>query len=228
MNELSPQEDIVIACRVLEQAGQADMVWGHVSVRDVQGRGIWLKGSNLGFNEVRSSDVILLSWEGEILEGTAGRHVEYPIHLEIMRVRPDVNAVVHTHPLYSIAFAATGRPLLALSHDACHFVPPDIARFVLTGDLIRTAELGRDLAHCLHHRNAVLIPHHGIVTVGTNLGRAVAAATHLERACQISLLAGDDAQPSSDEEALQKRERSVRHLTMAWDYLARSLPTTED
>jgi ribulose-5-phosphate 4-epimerase/fuculose-1-phosphate aldolase len=67
------------------------------------------------------------------------------------------------------------------------------------------------------------MPHHGIVTVGSNLGTAVAAATHLERACQISLLAGEGAQPSPDEEALQKRERSERHLEMAWDYLARTV-----
>jgi L-fuculose-phosphate aldolase len=224
MAKISPQEEIVTACRVLEIAGQADMVWGHVSVRDEQGRGLWLKGSNLGFDEVQETDVILLSWDGEILEGTAGRHVEYPIHTEILRARPDVNAVVHTHPLYSVAFAATGRPLLALSHEACHFVPPDIARFLKTGDLIRTPELGEDLARCIADRNAVLIPHHGIVTVGTSLGTAVAAATHLERACQIALLAGEDAQPSSDEEALQKRERSERHLTMAWNYLARTVP----
>ena len=130
LKDVSPRQQIVTACRVLENAGQADMVWGHVSVRDQQGRGLWLKGSNLGFDEVQERDVILLSWEGEVIEGTAGRHVEYPIHLEIMRWRPDVNAVVHTHPLYSVAFAATGRPLLALSHEACHFVPPDIARFL--------------------------------------------------------------------------------------------------
>ena len=226
LKDVSPRQQIVTACRVLENAGQADMVWGHVSVRDQQGRGLWLKGSNLGFDEVQERDVILLSWEGEVIEGTAGRHVEYPIHLEIMRLRPDVNAVVHTHPLYSVAFAATGRPLLALSHEACHFVPPDIARFLNTGDLIRTPQLGQDLAHCLGERNAVLIPHHGIVTVGTDLGKAVAAATHLERACQIALLTGDGARPSSDEEALQKRERSDRHLTMAWDYLARTVPKT--
>jgi ribulose-5-phosphate 4-epimerase/fuculose-1-phosphate aldolase len=224
MTDASPEQQIVTACRVLEVAGQADMVWGHVSVRDEQGRGLWLKGSNLGFDEVQESDVILLSWDGEVLEGSAGRHVEYPIHLEVMRVRSDVNAVVHTHPLYSVAFAATARPLLALSHEACHFVPPDIARFLQTGDLIRSRELGVDLARCLGDRNAVLIPHHGIVTVGTDLGRAVAAATHLERACQIALLAGEDAVPSSDEEALQKRERSERHLGMAWDYLSRTLP----
>jgi hypothetical protein len=40
------------------------------------------------------------------------------------------------------------------------------------------------------------------------------------------LLAGDGAQPSSDEEALRKRERSDRHLTMAWEYLARTVPKT--
>ena len=224
MIEGAPRLEIVTACRVLEAAGQADMVWGHVSVRDVEGRGLWLKGSNLGFDEVQESDVILLSWGGEVLEGTAGRHIEYPIHLEIMRSRADVNAVVHTHPLYSVAFAATGRPLMALSHEACHFVPPNIARFLQTGDLIRTPALGEDLTRCLGDRNAVLIPHHGIVTVGTDLGRAVAAATHLERACQISLLAGEYALPSSDDEALQKRERSERHLTMAYNYLARTLP----
>lgn len=224
MKETTPQQDIVTACRVLEIAGQADMVWGHVSIRDAEGRGLWLKGSNLGFDEVQESDVILISLDGEVLEGSAGRHIEYPIHTEIMKARPDVNAIVHTHPLYSVAFAATGRPLLALSHEACHFVPPDIARFLQTGDLIRTAQLGVDLAQCLGDRNAVLIPHHGIVTVGSDLGQAVAAATHLERACQIALLAGEGAQPSSDEEALQKRERSARHLSMAWNYLSRTVP----
>src|SRR5579862_5917523 len=123
------RRDVVLACRVLEAAGQADMVWGHVSIRDPEGRGVWLNGSHLGFDEVTEDDVILLGWDGETLEGSAGRHIEYPIHTEIMARRPEVNAVVHTHPLYSIAFAATGWPLKALSHEGSHFVPPDIARF---------------------------------------------------------------------------------------------------
>jgi hypothetical protein len=96
-----------------------------------------------------------------------------------------VNAVVHTHPLHSIAFAATGRPLQALSHEGSHFVPPDVSRFDLTGDLVRTPEVGQALADTLGDRLAVLMPRHGITTVGTDVGQAVAAATHLERACQI-------------------------------------------
>ena len=220
---MNPRAEIVTACRVLEQAGQADMVWGHVSIRDPDGRGVWLKGSNLGFDEVTEEQVILLDWDGEILEGEAGRHVEYPIHTEIMARRSNVNAVVHTHPLYSIAFAATGWPLRALSHEGSHFVPPDIGRFDLTGDLVRTPDLGRALAETLGERLGVLMPHHGITTVGTDVGEAVAAATHLERACQIALLAGPDAAGSSDEEALEKRRRSARHLAMAWAYLSRTV-----
>jgi L-ribulose-5-phosphate 4-epimerase len=217
------RRDVVTACRVLLAAGQADMVWGHVSIRDPLGRGLWLKGSNLGFDELDEEGLILLSLEGEVLEGSAGRHLEYPIHTELMARRPDVNAVVHTHPLYSIAFASTGWPLRALSHEATHFVPPDIARFTKTGDLVRTRELGQALAETLGDRLGVLMPHHGITTVGRDVGEAVAAATHLERACQIALLAGPDAEGSPDAEALAKRERSARHLAMAWAYLARTV-----
>ena len=67
------------------------------------------------------------------------------------------------------------------------------------------------------------MPHHGITTAGRDVGEAVAAATHLERACQIALLAGKDAIASPDEEALAKRERSARHLAMAWAYLSRTV-----
>ena len=193
-----------------------------MSARERTGRGVWLKGSHLGFDEVRPDDVILVSWDGEVLEGTAGRHIEYPIHTEIMRRRPDVNAVVHTHPVYSVAFAATGWPLKALSHEGCYFVPPDVARFTVTGDIVSTRELGEALADCVGERNAALMPHHGIVTVGRSVGEAVACATHLERACQIALLAGKDAIPSPDAEALQKRETFDHRMSLSWDYFART------
>lgn len=213
---------IVAACRVLQAAGQADMVWGHVSVRDADGRGVWLKGSGLGFDEVTEADCVLLSWSGEILAGTAGRHVEYPIHTELMAARPDVGGIVHTHPLYSVAFASLGRPLRALSHEGAQFVPPDVPRFTKTGDLISSAELGRDLARVLGARSAALMPRHGIVTVAPALGEAVGAAVHLERACQIELLAGPAAQGSSAEEAAGKRGRARNRFRLVWEYLERT------
>lgn len=221
---MTPQELIVRACRVLEAAGQGDMVWGHVSVRDDQGRGVWLKGSHLGFDEVTPATVVLLGWDGVILDGDASRHIEYPIHTEIMRARGDVNAVVHTHPLHSIAFAATGRPFKALSQEGMHFVAPAIPRFEVTGDLVRTPELGVALADALGDRLGILMPHHGITTAGRSVGDTVAAAVHLERACRIQLLAGAEAVAGSDEEARRQREQAgARHLSAAWDYLSRTV-----
>lgn len=219
--ERSPQEQVVAACRVLAAAGHADAVWGDVSVRDELDRGAWLPAADLGFDEVTADDVILVSWEGDVIAGDGGCPLEYPIHTEVMRARPGVHSVVHTHPLYALAFAATGRPLKALSHEGSHFVPPDIARFD-TAELVSTPELGSALAAALGDRLALLMPRHGITTAGRDVGEAVAAATHLERACQIALLAGPGAIGSPDEEALRKRERSYRHFSMAWAYLSRT------
>jgi L-ribulose-5-phosphate 4-epimerase len=218
------REQVSLGCRVLDLEDQGDLVWGHVSARDPEGRGVWMKASTYGFDEVGPDEVILVSRDGEVLEGDGRRHVEYPLHTEAMAARPDVNAVVHTHPLYSVAFAATGQPLKALSHEGMHFVPPAIPRFEETGDLVRTPELGVSLAETLGDKLGVLMPRHGITTVGGNVGDAVAAAVHLERACQIQLLAGPDAVEGPDEEALLKREQSgARHLSMAWEYLSRTV-----
>ena len=212
---------IAAACRVLQAAGQGDMIWGHVSVRDAGGRGVWLKGAGLGFDEVTEADCVLLSWDGDILAGSAGRHVEYPIHTELMAARPDIGGVVHTHPVHAIAFGVLGRPLRALSHEGALLTPPDVPRFTRTGDVVSTAGLGRDLAAALGDRNAVLMPRHGIATTGATLGEAVGIAVHLERACQIELLAGPDAQGSSEAEALAKRGRVRNRFEQAWTYLER-------
>ena len=48
---------------------QGDFVWGHVSARDPDGRGVWMKASTLGFDEIGPEQVILVSWDGDVLEG---------------------------------------------------------------------------------------------------------------------------------------------------------------
>lgn len=184
-----------------------------------------MKPAGLGFDEVRPERVILVSWDGDVLQGDERRHVEYPIHTELMRARPDVDAVVHTHAPWAVAFAATAQPLRPISHEGALFAPPDIARFTQTGDLIRTAALGRDLAAVVGGASAALMPHHGIVTCGADVPSAVTTAIFLDRACRSNLraLAGGGPRTwSSDEEALAKRER-VYSAQLAWDYLARRL-----
>jgi L-fuculose-phosphate aldolase len=145
-----------------------------------------------------------------------------------MAARPDVNAVVHTHSRDCVALGATGHALRPISHEATLFVPPEIARFTKTGDLITTAPLGQDVASALGDRNAVMLINHGILTVGADVPTAVMTAVLLQRACRIQLQAmsaGGWGTWSSDEEALSKRGHCYppELLAQAWAYLARRL-----
>ena len=179
----------VDGCRALAAAGQADMVWGHPSVRDPEKRGVWMKASGWGFEEVDASRIVLVAPDGAVLSGSGPRHIEYPIHTEIMAARADVGAVVHTHSPAACQFAALDTPLLALDHAGSLFCFPSIPRFALTGGLIKSASLGQALAAALGDALAILLPQHGIVTVGPDLPAAIMAAVLLDRACRAQLAA---------------------------------------
>ena len=103
--------------------------------------------------------------------------------------RPDVHAVVHTHSAAAVAFAALDVPLLALSHDGVEFAEPDLPRFTRTGSLIRSTDLGRDLAGTIGDGVGCLVPQHGLVTVGPDAATAVMRAVLLDRACAVQLTA---------------------------------------
>lgn len=219
---------VATGCRVLGDAGHGDLVWGHVSARDPQDRGVWMKASTYGFEEMVADRVLLVDASGAVLEGDGRRHAEFPIHTEIVQARRDVGAVVHTHAPHAVAFGALDAPLRPVSHEGTLFVPPDIARFTLTSDLITTAELGRALASTLADRNAALLVNHGIVAVGPDVPTAVVTAILLERACRTQLLAmsaGELRRWSDEDEALAKREHCypAALLEQAWDYLVRRL-----
>jgi len=148
-----------------------------------------MKASGWGFEEVDASRVVLVSPEGEVLAGSGPRHIEYPIHTEIMAARPDVGAVVHTHSAAACQFAALDVPLRPLDHAGSLFCYPDIPRFGLTGGLIKNKSLGQALAAALGDALAILLPQHGIVTAGPDLPAAIMAAVLLDRACRTQLTA---------------------------------------
>src|SRR5689334_14629206 len=221
----------VQASRALAAGGQGDMVWGHVSVRDPGGRGAWMKSAGWGLEEIDAEKIVLVSPDGAVLDSGAGegggpRHIEYPIHTEIMAARPDVGSVVHTHSPAANQFAALDVPLRPLDHAGSLFCYPDIPRFTLTGGLIKTQELGAALAGTLGSALACLMPQHGIVAVGPDAPAAVMTAVLLDRACRTQLTAmaaGPLRRWGGEEDTVAKRADvwSSRQLRAGWEYLLR-------
>ncbi|MET9491118.1 class II aldolase/adducin family protein [Nocardia sp. NPDC006630] len=222
------RNSVIQASRALAVAGLGDMVWGHASVRDPDGAGVWMKASGWGFEEIDREKVVLVSPSGSVLDGAGRRHLEFPIHTEVMAHRSDVGAVVHTHAPTLAAFASLDCDLLPVSHDAVPFACPQLPRFTETGALIATPELGAALAQRLGDAHAILIPNHGAVTVGPDVGTAVMYAVLLERACRTQLLAASAGGPkvwSDEAETRFKRDQvwNAAQLDAGWQYLLRRL-----
>lgn len=220
----SPVNELIDGCHVLATDDVGDPVWGHVSARDPDGRGVWLKAGPRGFDEVSDEDVILIDFAGQRLSGSVETvpH-EYPLHTEVLRARGDVNSVVHVHSPHSIVLPATGRRLQVFSNGAGPFAA-GVPRYEREVGLVDTTELGAELAKCLGQARAVFLVGHGILTVGSSVAIAVMTALLLERACRLQLLAeaGGGIVPALEQPGRRyAHTESDYYMLRSWEHLLR-------
>src|SRR3984893_2107843 len=179
-------DELARACRVLEMEGHGDMTLGHLSLRDAEGRGFWLKRNRIGLGEVLGADdFVLVDWDGHQIAGSGGRHSEWPIHSEILRLRSDVKVVAHTHPFHACVFSASLDPLQPFTLDADYFI--EVPRHESDVALITTKEEGIALAQSLGDGFAVLMGNHGVTFCGTSAPQAACVGIFLEKACKAQL-----------------------------------------
>src|SRR5579871_6630258 len=148
------REKLATACRIVAMEGHNDAIWGHVSVRNPQDPNqFWIKANRLGLEEITPDDVVLIDFDGNKLAGMRDRHNEFPIHAEILRRRPEVNVVIHTHPMLPTLLGSAGVAIKPVTHEGAYFSPPDIPVFTEMTDLILTQEQGASVAASLaaHH-----------------------------------------------------------------------------
>jgi len=156
---------------------------------------------------------------------------ERMIHGAIYEARADVNAVIHHHAYAVIPFSVTATPLVPLTHTAAviggHIPVWDIAkRFGDTDTLVRSMDIGRDLAAALADNTCVLMRGHGAVVVGASIKEAVLSAIYLEVNARIQLQTlglSDTPVTLSDGEIALARETQFSPLGMdrAWEYYCR-------
>jgi L-fuculose-phosphate aldolase len=139
--------------------------------------------------------------------------------------------VLHTHPTYSIALSATGRPFKAYSQPGALFAG-EVGVYDDTIALIRTHAMGARVAAALAKHRAVLLKNHGIVTVGPSIEEVVVATIMMENAAQIQMIteaAGDPAKefPADDVAKLKHEISRPEQFVVNFDYLVRRVKRLE-
>jgi L-fuculose-phosphate aldolase len=176
--ELQLRNAIIDKCRWMNASGLNQGTSGNISAR--HGDTMLISPSATPYDVMTPEMVAAMpiageygSWQGPLPPST-----EWRFHLDIMKARPEVGGIVHTHATYSTALAMARREI-----PACHYM---IAAFggmnVRVADYARfgTRELSDHVLRALQGRTACLLANHGMIAVGTSLDRAMWLAVELE------------------------------------------------
>ena len=81
--------------------------WGNISLRGADGL-VYITPSGMDYDTCTEEDIVVMDLEGHVVEGSRVPSIEHGLHRAVYAARPEVNAIVHTHPIYSTVFSAMG------------------------------------------------------------------------------------------------------------------------
>ncbi len=207
------KKKIALTFKKLEEMGLNYGSSGNISVKVKEGLYL-ITPSGLRKSLLRPKDILLINSKGEVVEGSLNPSSEYRLHLKIYESRKDVNAIIHAHPIYSTAFAVSGKEIpIAVEETAiCTGGPVSVADYSPAG----SEELAENALKALGEKGAVLLRNHGVVTCGTDLDEALDTLVCVERAAQIvyisKTLGGYETLPSEvveNEKEIYKIKRGL-------------------
>jgi 3,4-dihydroxyphthalate decarboxylase len=194
MNIEELRATVAQACRVLAMEGLVESTLGHVSVRIgddrmlIRCRGAGERG--LLFTE--DADVRLTDFDGALIDADDGYKVpnELPIHGELLRTRPGVNAVVHAHPPAVLVCGLAGlelRPIFGSYNIPAMRMALDGVPIYPRSVLIRRPELAHEMIAAMGERPVCVLKGHGISVTGDSVEQAVVRALNLNALATVTL-----------------------------------------
>jgi HCOMODA/2-hydroxy-3-carboxy-muconic semialdehyde decarboxylase len=179
-------DQLVWANRILANEGIFDFL-GHISVRNPENSKTFFISRAIAPETVTKSDILEVDLEGNVVTKTRFRpYSERIIHAGILKARPDVNSVIHAHPIPVVTLSVSEVPFRIVSHPGSIFyegVPfydeYDFTSPGNTGMLVTTKEEGERVAKTLGKSTAMIMRGHGCNVVGKSVPDTVRTAISL-------------------------------------------------
>lgn len=224
VTDWSTREKLAITCRVLFDGGHDSGLAGQITARGEKPGTYYTQSLGLGFDEISVSNFLLVDEDLQVLEGQGMPNPANRFHSWVYRARPDVQCIVHTHPLHVAALSMLEVPL-AVSHmdnctlyDDCAFLPdwPGVPVGNEEGELISKA---------LGDKRAILLAHHGMLVAASSIEEACVLSLQFERTARMQLLAmaAGDIKPIKPELGREAHDWILRprRSQIGFEYYAR-------
>lgn len=176
--------DVALANRIVHRAGLVT-AFGHVSAR-IPGTDSFLIPRRTSPALARAEELLLMDVDGRVLEGDGIPNSEVWIHARVYAARPELAGVAHVHSPACVALGQTGHSFVRLHNSGA---PLGLVPLFNRVGLIRTRELGDEVARVLDQHRAMLLRGHGANVVAPDVRQAVVLACFLEEAASIQLRA---------------------------------------
>ncbi len=227
----SLRQKMALSCRILAGEGHESALAGQITARGEKPGTYWMLSFGLGFDEACASNIVLVDDDLQILEGDGMVNPSNRFHLWIYRHRPNVKAIVHTHPPYCSALSLVGKPLVAAHMDTAMFYEDCAFLAEWPGPPIGDEE-GQIIHAALGDKRAILLAHHGQLVATETIEEAAVLAVFIERAAKMQVLAESigtikPINPAHAREAHDYRLKP-RAVAATFHYFARRVLKHED
>ena len=179
------REKVVAHSQELFQAGLFAVTSGNLSIFDRENNVVAITPSGFPYMKMTAEDIVLITLDGEVIEGIHRPSSEWKLHTAVYKNRPDINACVHTHSPYATALAVNRQALPSiLAEMAYAFGKGDVpvAPIARPG----SEEVGTGAVDALgKEKYACLLANHGALAVGNTLEKACDRAYYLEDSAKI-------------------------------------------
>lgn len=204
------KKEIIEAGKKMDRYGLIALSGGNVTLRMPLGE-ILVTPSGMIYEDMVPEDVLVMDIDGTIIEGERKPSVDTIALLYILKHMPDVNAVIHTHQPY-----ATGVGLIA-DEIPCNLTTLANATKgsvkVCPYSSAASEQMGIEVVENIGDKLAVILKHHGVVSVGNSLKQALCACVYLEEAAKTYSIAYsmDESVPELNEEQVERAVEIFKH-----------------
>jgi ribulose-5-phosphate 4-epimerase/fuculose-1-phosphate aldolase len=184
--EWEARVDLAAVYRLLALYGWDDVIYNHSSMR-VPGepRMFLMKQHELLYTEVTASNLVKVSMDEDLDESAGVNRPGFTLHGGVLGARADVNCAVHVHTENGTAISGLKRGLRMVSQQALRFYKRVgyHAYEGITEDFDERERINRDLGQ----NRALILQHHGVLTVGKSAREAFVLMKYLLTAAEIQL-----------------------------------------